>query len=154
MDREHEAAAEAVEEARSFVALQDQAAGLHRLGGETSFLENADQHLPGTVRQAEREFLSRLFFQSAPGQILARLLSLGGEQQLAKCGRRQVVHFVKRLAEFGLVIVEFASLRQRNAAAFGQVLDRLPEGEAFDLHHELDGVAARTAAEALVELVS
>ena len=42
---------------------------------------------------------------------------------------------------------------QRHAVALGQRLERLAEVEPLGLHHELEDVAARAAAEAVVELL-
>ena len=64
-----------------------------------------------------------------------------------------LVHLIKRRAQAGLVVAGLRLLRQRDAVLVGQFLERFPERETFDGHHEVEDIALGVAAVAIVKLV-
>ena len=91
---------------------------------------------------------------AAPRQVISSLLASRPVQIGAKVLLRQLVHGKKRTAQPRVFIRILRALRHGNAIAFGEALERFVKADAFDLHHELQHVAAGLATEAVIKLLA
>src|SRR5690625_1669676 len=142
MDREDDPATEAVVAAAPLV-LDDQPGLDEGVLTDLPACREPQQPIPAFRGEAETELLDRLPAQSPPQQVTeGRASELGDEVLLG-----QLVHPVK-------VAAPVAGSRTRfdfHADAVAEPYQGVEETEPFGLHDEIEDVAARLAAEAVVE---
>src|SRR5690606_24787616 len=123
------------------------------LEAETGLLRPGHQRAPVRRRQSDPEIAQHLLAQTARGQVLADLLGPRRlpEEAGVELGRpaQELAQPVAPASSLGLARV-FGLALELDAVAFGQELDRLGEADALGLLDEIEQVAARLAAEAVV----
>src|SRR5262249_42236205 len=107
-------------------------------------------------REAEPVLAAHLLAEPAALEVGARRLAARRLPEVALVERGRLLEQREQAlapAARGVLLRRRLLVLERDAEALGQPLHRLREVELFRLLHELDHVAARPAAEAVVELV-
>src|SRR5579883_73751 len=152
VDRKHQAVAEDLVGA-AVVALAHQAGLFDQRGRELALLEEPQQRAAAAVRVAQPELIGGFRRHAAFGEVGARGFARGRVQIRAEMLLRDLVHLVERAALPRVLVGILRAFRHGNAVALGKGLEGFVEAQSFDLHDEVEHVAAGAAAEALVELV-
>jgi hypothetical protein len=152
-DGEDNAAAEAVSELARPRTRQGQPALFEEGHRDVFGSEKIDQRRPGVRGVADLEGLDGLVRKAALLQISKGPLALRRTGEvLAEKAQGELVDLEQLLLELEDLGPDTLMGRQRDVIALGQALERLGEGQVLALHEEREDVAARAAAEAVVEL--
>ena len=147
-DGEQQTAAEAIVDARTVLARDDEPGRDQRVFGYALRLQRPQQHVPALGSPAQSEAPGDLGLDAALVEIGAGTLAARGPQALGVEAGRQIHHaeqlFAARIGRPGSTV-----LGQRHVGLLGQCAHRLGEREAVLAHEEAEGVAAHAAAEAV-----
>ena len=110
-----------------------------------------DQRRAPLGREAEAEAIDRAGVQLALGDIGPRRRAARSREALAEEALRQRHHVIERAAALLALALEGRFFRQRQPHLAGQPFHRLAEVQPLGLADELDRVAVRAAAEAVIE---
>ena len=151
-DGEQEPAAEAIVEAGPVLTGQDEPGLYQDVLADALPGHDAQQRVPALGRVAEPEALRHLRIHAALLEVGTGLLAaglperpgieLGGQRHRAPQRLQLAVHLGRPLARVG----------QGDTGAVGQGAHRLRKGHALLAHEEAEGVAARAAAEAVIDV--
>src|SRR6266404_5730737 len=151
-DREEQAATEAVVEAGLVLAGQDEP-GLHQdVVRDPLPAHDREQRVPALGRVAQAEALAHLGVHPTLLEIGARLLAAALPQRGGVELGRERHHAPQRFELAVHLGCPRARVGQGHPGALGERAHRLREGDAVLAHQEAEGVAARAAAEAVVDV--
>ena len=131
-------------------------AGRGELGAREPFLARLSRQRRAAGRQPEPVLAADVLAKTALLQVLARRLAGVGLPEVTLVEARRLLEQREQAlaaAALGVALGRRLLVLQRHPEALGQELDRLREVELLGLADEADHVAARPAAEAVVELV-
>src|SRR5260370_2544729 len=106
-----------------------------------AFLEQTNQLLPGSVRNAQSKFIDLRRCDASARKIVSRFGAGGAIQVGLERARGKLVHLGQDAAQLRFRIRVFA-LRHSDAIALGEQLQRLDKADALDLLDELEDIAS------------
>jgi hypothetical protein len=155
-EREHDPPAEAVDQARSLPPPHREPGGEQLRLGVAGAPRRGHDAVPRARREADTELAQHVLLEAALGQVGARRSRLGRLPQHAHEVRggalEQRQQPLALAAPLGLARVLGLTL-ELDARPLGQQLERTREVKPLGLHREAEDIAARAAAEAVVELL-